>query len=122
MKIQYASDLHLEFAENRNFIENEGIMPMGEILVLAGDVSYLCDRKMMKRRFSTGVRSISERPLSCWGTMSFITGMTSPGRWRITSSSIETMCGIRVAAGSMAEHGSQARYHLYPRGFDVSEE
>ena len=51
MKIQYASDLHLEFAENRNFIENGGIMPIGEILVLAGDISYLCDRKMMKRQF-----------------------------------------------------------------------
>ena len=51
MKIQYASDLHLEFAENRNFIENGGITAIGEVLVLAGDVSYLCDRKMMKRRF-----------------------------------------------------------------------
>jgi len=93
MKIQYASDLHLEFAENRNFIENGGIMPMGEILVLAGDVSYLGDRKMMKRRFLTGVRSISERPLLCQGIMSFITGMTSLKRWRITSLPIVTMCG-----------------------------
>lgn len=51
MRIQYASDLHLEFAENRNFIDNGGITPIGEVLVLAGDVSYLCDRKMMKRLF-----------------------------------------------------------------------
>ena len=36
MKIQYASDLHLEFAENRNFIENGGIEPVGEVLILAG--------------------------------------------------------------------------------------
>ena len=41
MKIQYASDLHLEFAENRNFIEAGGIEPVGEVLVLSGDVSYL---------------------------------------------------------------------------------
>ena len=46
MKIQYASDLHLEFAENRNYIENGGIEPVGEVLVLAGDVSYLGDRNM----------------------------------------------------------------------------
>ena len=51
MKIQYASDLHLEFAENRNYIENGGIESVGDVLVLAGDVSYLGDRNMMKRRF-----------------------------------------------------------------------
>ena len=31
MKIQYASDLHLEFAENRNFIEDGGIVPVGDV-------------------------------------------------------------------------------------------
>ena len=51
MKIQYASDLHLEFAENRFFIEDGGIEPVGEVLVLAGDVSYLGDKKMIKRQF-----------------------------------------------------------------------
>jgi hypothetical protein len=31
MKIQYASDLHLEFAENRNFIEDGGIAPRRDV-------------------------------------------------------------------------------------------
>ena len=30
MKIQYASDLHLEFADNRDYIEKGGILPAGE--------------------------------------------------------------------------------------------
>lgn len=51
MKIQYASDLHLEFADNRDFIEAGGIEPVGDVLVLAGDVSYLGDRNMIRRRF-----------------------------------------------------------------------
>ena len=38
MKIQYCSDLHLEFPHNREFIKNNPIIPTGDILILAGDI------------------------------------------------------------------------------------
>ena len=42
VKIQYMSDLHLEFPENyKHFVNNNAIKPVGDILVIAGDLHYL---------------------------------------------------------------------------------
>lgn len=38
MIVQYCSDLHLEFPENENFLRNTPIEPIGEILILSGDI------------------------------------------------------------------------------------
>lgn len=41
MKIQICSDLHLEFANNREWIKQNPIIPKGDILIIAGDTFYL---------------------------------------------------------------------------------
>ena len=41
MKIQYMSDLHMEFAENSRYIKHNEFPVTGDVLVLAGDTFYL---------------------------------------------------------------------------------
>lgn len=71
MRIQYASDLHLEFSDNWHFIKNNPLRPVGDILVLAGDIGYLGDDNYSKHPFWDWASDHFEQVVACMGNHEF---------------------------------------------------
>ena len=51
MKIQYASDIHLELSDNSRFIKSMPFEVVGDVLVFAGDTGYLRDWTLPNLKF-----------------------------------------------------------------------
>ena len=67
MKIQFASDLHLEFAENASFIKHNPLKVAGDILILAGDIGYLGDENYTKHPFWKWASENYSQVIACMG-------------------------------------------------------
>ena len=59
MKIQYASDLHLEFEENTEYLKENPLKVTGDILILAGDIHVF------------GLPNFTENPFWVWASKNY---------------------------------------------------
>lgn len=76
MKIQYASDLHLEFDSNAKLVNSEGFMPLvGDVLLLAGDIIYLEDPNMESDPFFDWCADNFEQTVIVPGNHEYYMGM-----------------------------------------------
>lgn len=73
MKVQFCSDLHLEFSKNREWIKNNPLIVKGDILILAGDIYYL-DRDFKELDFIKKVSNEFERVFIMPGNHEYYSG------------------------------------------------
>lgn len=71
MKIQYASDMHLEFHDNWRWLRENPMEVAGDILILAGDIGYLGDDNYTKHPFWNWASDNFEQVLCCMGNHEF---------------------------------------------------
>ena len=71
MKIQYASDLHLEFADNWRYLKTNPLSVTGDILLLAGDIGYLGDDNYSKHPFWDWASENYKHVICCLGNHEF---------------------------------------------------
>ena len=69
--IQYASDLHLEFADNWRYLKQHPLKICGDILILAGDIGYLSDENYSDHPFWDWVSENYNQVYCCMGNHEF---------------------------------------------------
>lgn len=75
MKIQYASDLHLEFSENWEYLKNNPIKPVGDVLLLAGDILPINKEKYGDHPFWDWCSDNFEHTIAALGNRELYGGM-----------------------------------------------
>ncbi len=71
MRIQYASDLHLEFADNWRYLKEHPLEVSGDVLVLGGDIGYLGDENYAKHPFWDWAAGNYRQVIACMGNHEF---------------------------------------------------
>ena len=71
MKIQYVSDLHLEFADNWRYLKDNPLKVTGDVLILAGDIGYLGDDNYSKHPFWDWASDNYQKVIACMGNHEF---------------------------------------------------
>lgn len=74
MKIQIVSDLHLEFPENREWLDLNPLIPKGDVLLIAGD-TVPDKRKKKARKFYEKISGDFPFIISTMGNHEFYFGM-----------------------------------------------
>ena len=74
MKIQYASDLHLEFQSNSKFLKENPLKVTGEILILAGDIHVINHDKFMEEPFWDWASKNYKQVIVAYGNHEFYRG------------------------------------------------
>lgn len=71
MKVQYASDLHLEFSDNWKYLKENPLKVTGDILLLAGDIGYLGDDNYTRHPFWDWASENYQQVICCMGNHEF---------------------------------------------------
>ena len=74
MKIQYASDLHLEFQENKQYFIDEPMKVTGDILILAGDIHIVDSDEFLSAPFWDWASQNYKQVIVAYGNHEFYNG------------------------------------------------
>ena len=115
MKIQFASDLHLELQENSNYLKQNPLEVVGDVLLLAGDTIYIELESLRKHPFWQWAADNCEQVIAVPGNHEYYTYYnlaSQPNPFimelfpnvKICSNSVEHIGDVDVIASTLWAH------------------